>query len=217
MAEDNYRDILKRVGVALIVFGAIDIGYMIYCIMHRLSYSSSFNLFAVITGIYVWRAHPWYLKLVPRAAAFYVGGFTTALLILPILIPWDLQLTVLRIYTLDVCIDLVVAIAVIAFIRWIYQELRAPSVLRYYEQTGLPTGVPKYAFLLGAAIPISLAVLMYFMAHSADAGRATELAQARTGPGYRYWVAGVSRTNERRSARVYAYNRNEIKGVGVEW
>ena len=47
-ATDDCRTVLKRVGVALIVFGAIDIGVMMYCIAHQISYSSSFNLFAVI-------------------------------------------------------------------------------------------------------------------------------------------------------------------------
>ena len=61
-ATDDCRTVLKRVGVALIVFGAIDIGVMMYCIAHQISYSSSFNLFAVISGIYLWRGHPWYVE-----------------------------------------------------------------------------------------------------------------------------------------------------------
>ena len=39
--------ILHRVGLALIVFGLLDIGLMIYCIFNGVSYSSSFNIFAV--------------------------------------------------------------------------------------------------------------------------------------------------------------------------
>ena len=45
---DEARRILDRVGLALIVFGLLDMGVMIYCIVNSVNYSSSFNLFAVL-------------------------------------------------------------------------------------------------------------------------------------------------------------------------
>jgi hypothetical protein len=51
MESQTYRGILKCVGGVLIVIGLIDIAVMIYCIVNRISYSSSFNIFAVIAGI----------------------------------------------------------------------------------------------------------------------------------------------------------------------
>jgi hypothetical protein len=42
--------ILKRVGAVLVVIGLIDIVWMIYCIVHKISYRSSLNLFGVIAG-----------------------------------------------------------------------------------------------------------------------------------------------------------------------
>jgi hypothetical protein len=59
---DEARRILHRVGLALFAFGLLDIAVMIYCLANAVSYSSSFNIFAVISGIYLWRGHPWYVK-----------------------------------------------------------------------------------------------------------------------------------------------------------
>ena len=58
IVENARRTILRRVGVSLIAFGLFDIGVMVYCIINRINYSSSFNIFAVLAGIFVWRDHP---------------------------------------------------------------------------------------------------------------------------------------------------------------
>ncbi len=48
---EEYRAILKRVGLVLIAVGLCDIIFMIYCVSQGQSYSSSFNIFAVIAGV----------------------------------------------------------------------------------------------------------------------------------------------------------------------
>jgi hypothetical protein len=45
---------LRRVGIAQIVIGAIDITYIIYSITHRTWYASSLNIFAVIAGFFLY-------------------------------------------------------------------------------------------------------------------------------------------------------------------
>jgi hypothetical protein len=44
MTTENYRSILKRVGLILMAVGVVAVCYMIYCITHGQSYSSSFNV-----------------------------------------------------------------------------------------------------------------------------------------------------------------------------
>jgi hypothetical protein len=61
IAEIVRRTILRRVGISLIAFGLFDIGVMVYCIINRINYFSSFNIVAVLAGIFVWRDHhPWW-------------------------------------------------------------------------------------------------------------------------------------------------------------
>lgn len=50
MDGDRQR-ILRQVGIALIAFGVLDLAAMVYCILNRINYASSFNIFAVITGV----------------------------------------------------------------------------------------------------------------------------------------------------------------------
>ena len=52
METEPYLPILRRVGIVLLLAGLIDIGVMVYCIANDISYSSSFNIFAVI-GAYL--------------------------------------------------------------------------------------------------------------------------------------------------------------------
>ena len=52
---NEHLPILKRVGKVLIIIGLVDIAVMIYCIANSISYSSSFNIFAVIAGVFLYR------------------------------------------------------------------------------------------------------------------------------------------------------------------
>jgi hypothetical protein len=89
--SDEARRILHRVGFALIVFGLLDIGVMIYCIVNSVNYSSSFNVFAVLAGVYVRRGHPWWVKWATRASGFYAAGFCIIVPMATFLFPMDLE------------------------------------------------------------------------------------------------------------------------------
>ena len=95
---DESRIILRRVGIALLVFGLLGIAVMIYCIANTVNYSSSFNVFAVLAGIYVWRGHPWWVKWTTRAAGFYAAAFCMMVLLAPLLFPTDLGALELRLH-----------------------------------------------------------------------------------------------------------------------
>jgi hypothetical protein len=106
---DEARRILHRVGLALFAFGLLDIAVMIYCLANAVSYSSSFNIFAVISGIYPWRGHPWYVKWVTRAAGFYAAAFCTLVLVVPFILPMDLGALELRLHPEDAIVGAVVS------------------------------------------------------------------------------------------------------------
>jgi hypothetical protein len=106
---DEARRILHRVGLALFAFGLLDIAVMIYCLANAVSYSSSFNIFAVISGIYPWRGHPWYVKWVTRAAGFYAAAFCTLVLVVPFIFPMDLGALELRLHPEDAIVGAVVS------------------------------------------------------------------------------------------------------------
>jgi hypothetical protein len=55
MESRTHQAILRRVGGVLVAIGLVDIAWMIYCIVHGISYRSSLNLFAVIAGVLLLR------------------------------------------------------------------------------------------------------------------------------------------------------------------
>src|SRR5882724_541752 len=96
--SDEARRILHGVGLALIIFGLLDIGVMIYCIVNSVNYSSSFNVFVVLAGVYVRRGHPWWVKWTTRATGFYAAAFCTMVPMAPFLFPMDLAALEFRLH-----------------------------------------------------------------------------------------------------------------------
>jgi hypothetical protein len=53
MEAAAFTPILRKTGGVLLAVGLIDIAVMIYCIANQISYSSSFNIFAVVAGVFL--------------------------------------------------------------------------------------------------------------------------------------------------------------------
>lgn len=68
---ETYRKNLKQIGSVLIVLGLLDICWMIYCISHNISYASSFNFFAVIAGIFLYRGNAKTAAIAAWFSAFF--------------------------------------------------------------------------------------------------------------------------------------------------
>jgi hypothetical protein len=213
---DEARKILHRVGLALFAFGLFDIGVMIYCLTNGVGYSSSFNIFAVISGIYLWRGHPWYVKWVTRAAGFYAAAFSTMFLIVPFILPVDLGLLELRLHPGGVILGAFATVGVVVFMIWVYRELRQAPVLAPYTAAGYSPGPFWAAPLCGTTLAFGIGVSFVFFMHG-DEQRAIALATAKTGPGYHYFVTRISSTGNQGAAEVLAYDDQSIKTLQVEW
>ncbi len=77
MEPTSHVPILKRIGTVLLAVGLLDIAVMVYCIVNRVSYSSSFNLIAVIAGIFLLRGSVRAASIVRWFAVFMLAGFLT--------------------------------------------------------------------------------------------------------------------------------------------
>jgi hypothetical protein len=215
--SDEVRQILHRVGLALFVFGLLDIGVMVYCVVNSVSYSSSFNIFAVISGIYLWRGHPWYVKWVTRASGFYAAAFCTMVPIAPFIFPVDLGALELRLHPAGVIVGAVATIGVVVFLVWVYRELRRAPVLAAYTVAGYSPGPFWGAPLCGAMLALGAGVLAIALMRGDAEQRAIGLATVKTGPGYHFFVTRLSYAGDRGNAEVLAYDDRAIKTVQVEW
>jgi hypothetical protein len=214
--SDEVRQILHRVARALIIFGLLDIGLMIYCMIQGVGYSSSFNIFAVISGIYLWRGHPWYVKWVTRAAGFYAAAFCTMLPMAPLLFPADLGVLELRLHPGVVIVGTLATVGVVVFLVWAYRQLRQAPVLAAYTG-GYSPGRFWVAPLCGAMLAFGAGVLFIVLMHGDAEQRAIRLATVKKGPGYHYFVARLSYAGDRGTAEVLAYDDRAIDTMQVEW
>lgn len=87
MDSAGHPQILKRAGVVLLVVGLLDIGVMIYCIANSISYSSSFNIFAVIAGIFLLRGSLRAALVVRWLSMLMLAAFLTLILAWPLVQP----------------------------------------------------------------------------------------------------------------------------------
>jgi hypothetical protein len=86
----EYTGILKRVGTVLVVVGLLDVGVMVYCILNKVPYGSSFNIFAVIAGVLLIRGGGLRTASNIRLfSAFLPASFVTVLVAWPFMQPLD--------------------------------------------------------------------------------------------------------------------------------
>lgn len=215
---DSYRSILKRVGLVLVVVGLLDIAVMAYCIATAQSYSSSFNIFAVVGGIFLLRGSLGAVRLITWFSAFMLAGLGGALLVLfPLLKPAALWAAEFRQDPFGLSVSLGLGAAAVVLLFWVYRQLRAAPVVAARVAEGHSGSAPTFAFALGATLVVLLATIMHFTVDGAAGAKAIELAKAQHGEGYNYHVTAMRWSGTHVWANVSAYNRQEIKPIQVEW
>jgi len=218
MAETiDYRVILKKVGIAWIAFGLADIAFMIYSVAHGQSYSSSFNIFAVIAGIFLMRGSLGATTLVTWFSAFSLAGILGVFLIFPFLQPIDLLVVQAKLDPFGSAIVWLMALAVLVLLGWSYKQLRSTPILEARRASGRSTATPKLAIGLGIALVAVLGVVLNMALNGATGAKAVDLARKQLGPDYKYFTQSISTGGRHTRAVVAAYNDREIKYVPVEW
>jgi hypothetical protein len=213
----DYRAILKRVGFAWVTFGLLDIVLMIYYIMNGQSYSSSFNIFAVIIGIFLIRGSLGATTLVTWLTAFMLTGCIGVILIFPFLQPMGLLLTQAKLNPVSSIIGWLMGIFVLAMLGWTWKQMRSHPVLEARKASGRPTTTPKIAIGLGIVLVAFLGVMLNSLLNGAIGTKAIALARQKLGPNYKYAAQSIRVSGRYRSGIVVAYNDKEIKYVPVHW
>jgi hypothetical protein len=213
IVENARRIILRRVGISLIAFGLFDIGVMVYCIINRINYSSSFNIFAVLAGIFVWRDHPWWVRWSSRASGFFLGAFVVAVIAFPFLVPIDLGAREMQAHPIEAVGLAIYSLGAVVLLAWIHWHLRSLAVVPG-EPSAWVRWIPS---MLGAALAMGIVTLVGVTLHGASSRTAIDLARNEVGPGYRFWISNLSVVGEHGRARVLAYNDSTIQTLDVDW
>jgi hypothetical protein len=136
MDEQAYRLILKRAGLVLVAVGLIDIGWMVYCIVNGIAYSSSLNLFAVIAGVLLIRGGLKTAGIVRWLALLAASTLVTVAVALPFLQPIGLSLAEIRFHTVSVVTSIVAMAALAAALSWVARELGREPVQSARDEAG---------------------------------------------------------------------------------
>jgi hypothetical protein len=217
--------ILRRVGTVLAIVGTADIGLMLYAIVSGWSYSSSFNIFAVVAGILLRRGSLRTARIVASSAAFMLAMLGGIVLALAFAFPADLIRTYLRTTALGSLLGFGIFVAAaLVLLFWVHRSLATPEVRAALIASGLAPRFwhsPRFTMGVGAACALLFAVGMPWMNRSDTGRHAVDLARAERGDGYRYYVTQLSSSwssdSTRVRASVVAYSDNAIETVRVEW
>jgi hypothetical protein len=221
MDEQPYRLILKRAGFVLVAVGLIDIGWMVYCIVNRIAYSSSLNLFAVIAGVLLIRGGLKTAGIVRWLAFLAVSALVGVAVILPFLRPIDLWLAEIRFRTLSVVTSSVVMIALAAALYWVARELGREPVQIARDAAGLKRSSMRVPVLCGGGLVVLLSVVLTIFLNGESADRAKREAASQVGPGFSLHVTSLyineSGRHKSVSAVVAAWNDEEVRDIPVHW
>lgn len=221
---EDYRPVLRKVGTVLVVVGLLDIAWMVYCLTRWWSYSSSFNVFAVIAGILLIRGSLPTARVVALFSAFFFTGFAGVALIFPIAarLPLELAWLSLRLHPLPVIGFLLFLFTLLALLWWTYRMLTKPAVLAAMDQQQINYRHWRYrpssGFIAGALLAVVLGSTAIFsggVRHQVE-----EEARRKVGEGYRLWVSSMSVSSTAGGptvvqAEVVAYDDHEIRTVPV--
>lgn len=215
-----YLPILKRCGVVLIAVGALDIAYMVWCIAHDRSYSSSLNIFALVAGILLVRGSLKTARWVAMSASFLFAASALAIVVLPFLYPIGYWLALLR-HSSGVAASIVIALALLSVLFWLRQQLLRPEVLKAEEDAGIRPPRVRLAATTGALLPVLLTLVLGLMFHGDTAKEAIRRAHRRLSGNYHYVVTSMQMnstgTEKHVTAVVTAYNATALRTIPVQW
>jgi len=207
----------RKAGVVLLIIGILDIGVMAYCIVNKINYSSSFNIFSVIAGILLMKGSVKTARVVRWLSAFFVIGFVFMLFLFPLAMPVRLLTTQVKLNPTYILGSYAFSIIFIGVLVWVYKQLSAPSALAKLERAGYKVGRPRSAFYAALGLVVMGGVAFGFLLNSESAEKAKSLAREQLGANYQYHINALSMSGNHGSAVVTAYNSDEIRNVRVEW
>ncbi|MES2958041.1 MAG: hypothetical protein V4792_07625 [Pseudomonadota bacterium] len=213
--------ILRKTGSVLLAVGLLDIAVMIYCIVNSISYSSSFNIFAVVAGIFLLRGSLRAASIVRWFAMFMLVGFLALVLAWPFIQPVDLTLTQVRLSPFAAVISAAFMFGVLVLLYWLQRQLGEMPVQSARAAAGRKIRDMRVPAAAGVGLVVVLALFLSLLLGGESAAKAISIAQQQLGPAYRYHVSSlnIAKSNEGTSVTglVTAWNDKEIRSVPVGW
>jgi len=222
---DDYLTTLRNVGWVLIITGVLDVGYLIYCIVIESSYNSSFNVLAIIAGVFLLKGNLRAAWIVSWAMAFFISAFTVAVMVVPVVLPYDLMIEYAKRAPMEDFAGFLFFPIVMGLLVWIYRNLRSASVRAAMDETRLDYTsfwrTPTRGFWIGGCIPAIIVLCLALLMGGDTADQARQRAADQVGEGYKLHVKSLSISSDADGtdvrAVITAYNDTEIRDLAFEW
>jgi len=216
-----YRKRLRRVGVALVVIGLLDIAYTIYCIISQISPLSGPSIFAVVGGFYLVKGNLRAANVVSTFTALILMGLTSFFIFEILLRPLDFWLTFLRISSQESVQNIAIVLLVLGFLLWVYWELMSKAVTDARRQAGISGYLPIVGLILGIVLSSGTTLMKFIPTRSETARLAIQEAEEKYGSEYKYFVRHVSYASgsalgKQVSISLIRYNKDEIRDFNIE-
>ncbi len=215
MREINHT--FRKTGIVLLVIGIIDIAVMIYCISNKISYSSSFNVFAVIAGFLLIKGSVKTARIVRWVSAFFIVAFCGMIILYPFTYPIDLITLQIKLNPVGILISFGFGFIFIAILGWLYIQLSNPESMSLMKDAGYKIGKPKIAIISGLSVVVLGFVFTYLFQSGESAAKAITLAQEKLGGNFKYHVSSISVSGNKGHAVVAAYDKDTIKYIDIQW
>ena len=221
MKLGEHAPVLKRTGTVLLVVGLLDIAVMVYCIVQRISYSSSFNIFAAVAGVFLLRGSLKAASLVRWFAAFFLSCLVTLPFAWPFIQPIDLTHTEVRLEPLSAIAVLGLLSFIAALLVWLYRQLGSALVLQAQAEAGLKVRDMRIPMASGTGLVLLFAIALPLLLGGESGTKAKAIAQQQLGAAYRYHVSSLSIAKNAQgtfiSGTVTAWNETEVRSVPFNW
>lgn len=212
--------ILHRAGVVLLVVGAVDIAYMIWCLSTGASYSYSMTIPAVIAGVLLMRG-----SLKAATALIWIAAILLPMAVasgaMSLMQPLDLTMTELRLAPAARFGAALPLVIFCALLYWLLHQLGRQPVQSAIQTTGRKKPAINVALTIGVALSM-LALTGKQLGQNSDLKKkAEQLAQEKHGAQFRYHATSITPRDDMEGtfveAKVQAWNQNSVDTVDVFW
>lgn len=221
MDSQEHARILNRVGWVLVMVGAVDVAIMVYCIVNRVSYSSSFNIFSIIAGVFLLRGSLGAAALVRWMAVFMLAAMATMLLSWPLLQAPGLVLLQLRLNPLWGVLGVLLSGLVLWLLVWVIRELGHEPIAAARLAAGRKVRNMRIPAAVGIGMVVAMNGFLILLLGGESGEHARTLARQSVGPGYELQVSSLNVNTGARgkvvSAVVIAWNDREVRYIPVSW
>lgn len=219
--DSRHLSLVRHVGLVLIIVGLLDFTALAYSLRQGTDYPPGWGLFALASGALVFRGSLRAALVVRWVACLALAAGTALLLGLPMVQPFSLTFTQLRLNQ-GPAPDMVASVtAVLALLAWLVWQLGREPLRAARRHAGLPQRSMLVPVLAGVAMVIALAIDLVSMRIGTTANNARMLAQQQVGPGYRLHISALrsSQGDQGRSVAgmVIAWKEDDIQRIPVHW